>query len=68
MWGLTVSYNVSNAVLVAVVGRPFIEENSGRSIGHKTPVLHGTHGLETRILAQMKSLEHIGNKWLLTNS
>ena len=49
MWGLTVSYNVSNAVLVAVVGPPFIEENSGRSIGHETPVLHGTHGLEIRI-------------------
>ena len=41
------SYNISNAVLVAVVRLSFIEENSGRSIGHKTPVLHGTHGLET---------------------
>jgi hypothetical protein len=43
-----VSYNISNAVLIAIVRLSFVEQNSGRPIGHKTPVLHGTHGLETR--------------------
>jgi hypothetical protein len=34
LWGLTVSYNIGDAVLVAIVRLSFVEKNGGSSVCH----------------------------------
>ena len=42
---LTMRHYIGNAILVPSIGFALFEEDSGRSVCHKSPVLHRTHGL-----------------------